>query len=186
MADAGGWRPDPSLPEIAVAGRSNVGKSSLINRLVRRSGAARVSRTPGRTQQINFFRINDAFVLVDLPGYGYARVAKSTRASWRPLIDGYLRSSPMLRGMVLLLDVRREPSADDRLMLDVLAETGVPTVIAVTKIDTLSPAAVSRAVETLTRTLALDAAQVIPMSAVTGEGRDELAAAVVALVEATR
>jgi GTP-binding protein len=186
MAEAGGWRPDPSLPEVAVAGRSNVGKSTLINRLVRQRGAARVSRTPGRTQQINFFRINDAFVLVDLPGYGYARVAKATRASWRPLIDGYLRSSPMLRGMVLLLDVRREPSADDRLMLDVLADAEIPALIAVTKIDTLAAAAAARAVETLTRTLALDADQVIPVSAVTGQGRDELAAAVVALVETTR
>jgi GTP-binding protein len=186
MAEAGGWRPDPSLPEVAIAGRSNVGKSTLINQLVRRRSTARVSRTPGRTQQINFFRINDAFILVDFPGYGFARVSKGTRASWRPLIDSYLQSSSMLRGMVLLLDVRREPSADDRLMLDVLADAGVPTVIAITKVDTLAPAAAERAVESLTRMLALDAAQVIPMSAVTGLGRDELAAAVVALVEATR
>ena len=121
MAQAGGWRPPSGLPEVAFAGRSNVGKSSLLNRLVRRRALARVSRTPGRTQEINFFRVNDAFILVDLPGYGYARVSKERREQWRPLIEGYLSSSPGLRGVVQLIDARHEPTADDRAMLDFLA-----------------------------------------------------------------
>ena len=91
MATAGGWRPETTLPEIAFAGRSNVGKSSLLNRLVRRKAFARVSRTPGRTREINFFEVNRQFVLADLPGYGYARISKERRAEWRPLIEGYLR-----------------------------------------------------------------------------------------------
>src|SRR6267143_1651419 len=91
MAAAGGWRPETSLPEIAFAGRSNVGKSSLINRLLRRKKAARVSNTPGRTREINFFAVNDQFVLADLPGYGYAKVSKDKKAEWKPMIEGYLR-----------------------------------------------------------------------------------------------
>src|SRR5687768_3001298 len=121
MASADGWRPPSELPEVAFAGRSNVGKSSLLNRLVRRKAFARVSNTPGRTREINFFRVNHAFVLVDLPGYGYAQVSKERRAGWRPLIEGYLRTSPELRGIVHLLDVRRDPSPDDREMLSFLA-----------------------------------------------------------------
>src|SRR6266567_4435729 len=99
MASPAGWRPEAALPEIAFAGRSNVGKSSLINRLLRRSKAARVSNTPGRTREINFFRVNDRFVLVDLPGYGYAKVSKERKAEWKPMIEGYLRGSQTLRGI---------------------------------------------------------------------------------------
>ena len=105
---AGGWRPDNALPEIAFAGRSNVGKSSLLNRLMRRKAFARVSRTPGRTMEVNFFRVNEDFLLVDLPGYGYAQVSKERKAEWRPLIEGYLRESPQLRVVVQLLDIRRD------------------------------------------------------------------------------
>ena len=135
MASAGGWRPETTLPEVAFAGRSNVGKSSLLNVLLRRKSAARVSRTPGRTREINFFRVNDAFVLVDLPGYGYARVAKERKAEWRPMIEGYLSTSPQLRGLVLLLDARRDPSDDDRAMLEFLAERETPVLVAITKMD---------------------------------------------------
>src|SRR5436309_2113811 len=116
MATAAGWRPESSLPEIAFAGRSNVGKSSLLNRLIHRKKMARVSNTPGRTREVNFFRVNDAFILVDLPGYGYARVSKEKRAEWRPLIEGFMRTSRELRGIVLLLDVRHDPTNDDRQM----------------------------------------------------------------------
>jgi GTP-binding protein len=182
MEAVGGWRPETSLPEVAFAGRSNVGKSALINRLVRRSGAARVSRTPGRTRAINFFRVNDSFVLADLPGYGYARVSKETHAGWRPLIEGYLQGSTALRGIVLLVDVRREPTADDRVMLDLLAEAELPTLIAITKLDKLARAAGVARVQALTSELGLDESQVIATSAATGAGRDELAAAVVHLV----
>jgi GTP-binding protein len=182
MAAAGGWRPPPTLPEIAFAGRSNVGKSSLINRLVRRKALARVSKTPGRTREINFFQVNDLFVLADLPGYGYARVAKARQAEWLPLIEGYLRHSERLRGVVQLLDIRHDPTDDDRLMLDFLSELGVPTVVAITKIDKLGRQAAVDRVASLTALLGLDADQVIPFSAVTGEGRDELASALVTLV----
>lgn len=182
MATADGWRPEPTLPEVAFAGRSNVGKSSLLNRLVRRKAFARVSKTPGRTREINFFSVNDAFVLADLPGYGYARVSKDRRAEWRPLIEGYLRRSPTLRGVVQLLDARRDPSADDLQMLDFLAEIEVPTVVVVTKIDKLSRVAAAGRVRELARTLSLDEEQMIAFSAVTGGGRDALAEAVVHLM----
>src|SRR6476619_4720375 len=129
MATVDGWRPEITLPEIAFAGRSNVGKSSLLNRLVRRKAFARVSNTPGRTRQINFFKVNNQFVLADLPGYGYARLSKEKRAEWRPLIEGYLRSSPQLRGLVQLLDSRHDPTNDDLKMLEFLADLEVPTVI---------------------------------------------------------
>jgi GTP-binding protein len=183
MASVGGWRPEPKLPEVAFAGRSNVGKSSLLNRLMRRKRFARVSNTPGRTREVNFFIVNGRFTLVDLPGYGYARTSKEQRAEWRPLIEGYLRTSPELRGIVQLLDVRHDPTREDRQMLAFLADVGVPTLFALTKIDKLSAAKRSERVKSLIDELHIDEDQVIPFSAVTGEGRDELAAAVVALVE---
>ena len=184
MAQAGGWRPPSGMPEVAFAGRSNVGKSTLLNRLVRRRALARVSRTPGRTQEINFFRVNDAFVLVDLPGYGYARVAKDRREQWRPLIEGYLTSSPSLRGVVLLIDARHEPTVDDRAMLDYLAGIAVPTLVVLTKVDKLSATAAPGRLEALRTELGLDESQVIAFSATTGLGRDELAEAVAGLVGA--
>jgi GTP-binding protein len=183
MATANGWRPHAELPEIAFAGRSNVGKSSLLNTLVRRKAFARVSRTPGRTREINFFRVNDQFVLVDLPGYGYARISRAQRAGWAPLIEHYLRTSERLHGVVQLLDVRHDPSTEDRQMLDFLGDLGVPVVIAVTKIDKLSATRAASRVAELGRDLDLPDDQLIPFSGVTGAGRDELAAAIVALVE---
>ena len=183
MATADGWRPEPTLPEIAFAGRSNVGKSSLLNRLVRRKAFARVSNTPGRTRELNFFLVNKTFVLVDLPGYGYAKVSKSKRAEWRPLIEGYLRASPALRGIVQLLDVRHGPTDDDKQLFDMLAEIGVPAIIAVTKIDKLTKPKVRERLHELAVELELDEDQMIPFSAVTGEGRDELAEALVSLLE---
>ncbi|HKO15651.1 MAG TPA: ribosome biogenesis GTP-binding protein YihA/YsxC [Gemmatimonadaceae bacterium] len=184
MATADGWRPEHALPEIAFAGRSNVGKSSLLNRLVRRKRFARVSNTPGRTREINFFRVNDRFVLVDLPGYGYARISRERRAAWKPLIERFLRTSTQLRGIVQLLDVRHEPTDDDLQMLGFLAELGIPTIIVLTKIDKLTRARAVERVAAIARELALDEDQVIPFSSVTGEGRDELAAAIVSLVDA--
>jgi GTP-binding protein len=183
MASAGGWRPPSELPEVAFAGRSNVGKSSLLNRLVRRKAFARVSSTPGRTREINFFKVNDQFVLADLPGYGYARIAKERKAEWLPLIEGYLRTSPSLRGVVQLLDVRHDPTGDDRQMLDFLAELETPTIVVLTKIDKLKPKAAQERVQEIGQLLQLDTDQMIPFSAVTGAGRDELAEALVSLVE---
>jgi len=182
MATATGWRPEPRLPEVAFAGRSNVGKSSLINKLVRRKKLARVSNTPGRTREINFFDVNGQFVLADLPGYGYARVSKERRAEWLPLIEGYLRSSPTVRGVVQLLDARRTPSDDDLLMLEFLASQGTPTIVVATKIDKLRSAERAQHLAVLVGAAGIEADQLIPFSAVTGEGRDELAEAIVQLV----
>lgn len=185
MAEKHGWRPDSPLPEVAFAGRSNVGKSSLLNSLVRRKSFARVSRTPGRTREINFFRVNNGFVLVDLPGYGYARISREKKSEWRPMIESYLRRTIQLRGIVLLLDIRREPSDDDRAMLDFLAEVEVPTIVALTKTDKLSKTMAQQRVAEISRALALEPDQVIPFSAHTGEGRAELLEAIAGLVGAT-
>jgi GTP-binding protein len=181
-AETAGWRPESTLPEIAFAGRSNVGKSSLLNSLVRRKSFARVSRTPGRTREINFFRINSQFVFVDLPGYGYARISKARKAEWRPLIQDYLGRTTQLRGIVLLLDIRRDPSDDDRAMLDFLAQVEIPTLVALTKSDKVSKAAVQARVEEISRALSLGTEQIIPFSSVTGAGRTELLEAIMALV----
>ena len=143
-----------------------------------------MSRTPGRTREINFFRINNGFVLVDLPGYGYARVSKEKKSEWKPLIQSYLRRTTQLRGIVLLLDIRREPSDDDLAMLDFLAETEVPTIVALTKKDKLTKAAALERAAKISRSLALGSEQVIPFSAQTGEGRVELLEAITELVEA--
>ena len=182
MASKDGWRPPAELPEIAFAGRSNVGKSSLLNRLMRRKSFARVSVTPGRTREINFFKVNNAFVLADLPGYGYARISKERKAEWRPLIEGYITSSPMLRGVVQLLDMRHDPTPDDMQMFDFLAHLGVPTLVVFTKIDKLREQTAHERIAELTGMLELDAEQVVAFSARTGEGRDALAAALMDLL----
>lgn len=184
MATADGWRPTNDLPEIAFAGRSNVGKSSLLNRLVRRKAFARVSNTPGRTREINFFKVNDDFVLADLPGYGYAKISKTRKAEWLPLIEGYLRSSTALRGVVQLLDSRHHPSAEDLQMLDFLADVGVPTVIVLTKIDKLRAREVPVRIHEIAVSLRMEDDQIIPFSAETNHGRDDLAEALMALVAA--
>ncbi|MEO6445775.1 MAG: ribosome biogenesis GTP-binding protein YihA/YsxC [Gemmatimonadaceae bacterium] len=182
MAVQGGWRPTELLPEVAVIGRSNVGKSSLLNVLLRRRSFVRVSRTPGRTQEVNFFKVNDDLVLVDLPGYGYARVSKSKRHSWQPLIEGYLRMTSQLRGIIFLLDIRRDPNNEDLAMLDYLAELEIPAVVVITKVDKLGAIARAERLRQVVSAIEVDEDQVIPFSAHNGIGRDELASAVVALV----
>jgi len=182
MASDGGWRPEPSLPEVAFAGRSNVGKSSLINKLLRRKKFARVSNTPGRTREINFFSVNNAFILADLPGYGYARISKEKKAEWRPLIEGYLERSPMLKGVVQLLDIRHKPTEDDLLMLEFLAHLGTPTIVVATKIDKLKRSEQGPRIQSLALEAGVELDQIIPFSAIDGTGRDELAEAIVALV----
>jgi GTP-binding protein len=184
LAAPGGWRPSSELPEIAFSGRSNVGKSSLLNTLVRHKSLARVSQQPGKTREINFFAVNDAFILVDLPGYGYARASKEERARWQPLIESYLSASVQLRGIVQLFDVRRDPTDHDRQMLEFLAELGVPTVVALTKVDKVSATEARTLVTNVTGALGLESDQVIPFSSVTRQGRDELAAAIESLLAA--
>jgi GTP-binding protein len=183
QASPQGWRPETTLPEVAFAGRSNVGKSSLINALLRRSKAARVSNTPGRTREINFFKVNDQFILVDLPGYGYARISKERKAEWKPMIEGYLGNSPNLRGIVQLLDVRHDPTKDDLQMFGFLADVGVPTMVVLTKTDKLTKAQAAARITAITASLGLEDDQVIAFSSVTGAGRDDLAESLLALIE---
>ncbi len=183
QAQPGGWRPEGDLPEVAFAGRSNVGKSSLLNTLVRRKSFARVSQHPGKTREINFYRINDAFLFVDLPGYGYARVSQTQRGEWRVLIEAYLRESTQLRGVVQLVDIRHDPADADMQMLDFLASIGAPTIVVLTKSDKLTTSKVPARAREMSGMLGLDEDQVVPFSATTGAGREELAVAITQLVE---
>jgi len=175
-----------NLPQIAFSGRSNVGKSSLINRILGRTKKkiAHVSATPGKTQGLNFYEVNKAFFLVDLPGFGYARAPEHVRAEWRTLVEGYLARDDGACGVVHLIDARRDPTSQDRDMLAYLAQLGTPTVVAITKIDKLSWQKRKDVLPELIRELGLDPEQVIPLSSKTGEGRDELMDALETLVEA--
>jgi len=182
-------RPDQrapgDLPHVAFSGRSNVGKSSLINVLLRRtrSKIARVSSTPGKTRTLNFYRVNDRFYLVDLPGYGYADVPESVRKGWTELIEGYLESEPRLRGVVHLVDARHDPTELDRQMVKYLAGLGIPVLVVLTKMDKLSRSRRTGTLEKAARALGVDAEQVLAFSAETGEGRRELLGALDALLE---
>jgi GTP-binding protein len=132
-----GQYPPPTLPEVAFAGRSNVGKSSLLNRLLHRRSLARTSRTPGRTQAIHFYRVNDRFLFVDLPGYGYARAPEALRRAWRPLVEGYLEGRASLRAVVVIVDIRHDPAEGDVELLDYLAHHAIPAVLVLAKADKL-------------------------------------------------
>lgn len=168
----------PAWPhlEVAFAGRSNVGKSSLLNRLVGQRGLARVSRTPGRTRQINFFLVDEALVFADLPGYGFARVPLAVRAAWKDLVEGYLAGRATLRLVVVLVDIRRGLEADDRLLLDYLAAQGCPALVVATKTDTLARHERQRRVRELARAVG-ERCPVLACSARTGEGIPALWAA---------
>jgi GTP-binding protein len=173
-----------TLPQVAFAGRSNVGKSSLINVLLGRTRKklAHVSATPGKTQGLNFYRVNETFFLVDLPGFGFARAPRPVRDAWKKLVEGYLARPDGPRAVVHLIDIRRDPTPDDLQMLDFLARAGLPSVIVLTKLDKLSKEKGKRQVTELTRTMRLDPDQVIPFSSKTGEGKELLLDAVSALV----
>jgi GTP-binding protein len=183
VARPGGPRPG-TLPQIAFSGRSNVGKSSLINRLLGRTRTqiARVSSTPGKTQEINFYRVEATtaagvrleFYIVDLPGYGFAKAPESVRRRWRPLIEGYLSDTPELKGVVQLIDVRRGLTPDDHRMLDYLATAGLPALFALTKVDKLKPSQRAQQVAAVLSDLGASAEQAIPFSALNGEGREDL------------
>jgi GTP-binding protein len=166
--------PASDLPEIAFAGRSNVGKSSLINTLLNRKGLVRTSATPGRTQMLNFFAINDILHFVDLPGYGFARAPKAVRERWQPMIRGYLGGRDNLRAVVWLLDARRDPSDEDLRFLDWLEEAERPTIPVVTKVDKLSRNELARRLAAIARATGLDGELFTPFSAVTREGVAEV------------
>ena len=164
------------LPQVAFSGRSNVGKSSLINVLLRRTRKklARVSATPGKTRSLNFYLVNDQFFLVDLPGFGFAKVSLRVRNSWKELVEEYLVGEPKLRGVVHLVDSRHDPTATDLEMVEFLAARGLPTLVVLTKMDKLKRMAREKALETAVERLEIDEDQVLNFSSKTGEGREEL------------
>ena len=164
--------PEPQWPEIAFAGRSNVGKSSLINNLLKRRGLVRTSSTPGRTQMLNFFAVNEQFFFVDLPGYGFARAPRNVREHWLPMVRGYLEGRACLRAVVWLLDVRRDPTPEDLEFLDWLEANALPTIPVVTKVDKVSRNQLNRRLQEIGRRTGLDAGLLVPFSAQTGQGRD--------------
>ncbi len=176
----------PELPHVAFWGRSNVGKSSLINVLLGRTRrkVARVSARPGKTQTLNFYIVNGRFVLVDLPGFGYAKVSRTLRESWQRLVRDYLRRSRELAGVVLLLDARRDPAPTDLAAVELLGEVGLPALITVTKIDKTRKSVREQRIARLREQLAVSKDQLVVSSARTGEGRDELLGAIGGLLEA--
>lgn len=176
-------RLDPPLPEIVFLGRSNVGKSSLLNALTGRSGLARVSGTPGKTTLVNVFRLPPCY-LIDLPGYGFARASKSDRVGYAKLLQGVLAKRPRLTGVVWLLDARRDPSTDDRRFGALLAQRQTPALIALTKADKLGRAAQQERVRALAEALELPEAQFELTSSSTGLGIAELGDSILAAVEA--
>lgn len=166
--------PPEALPEIAFAGRSNVGKSSLINTLVNRKRLVKTSRTPGRTQLINFFSVDDRFMLVDLPGYGYAKVPAAVRKKWRPMIERYLTGRGVLKGVVLLLDIRRSPDERERLFVDWLMDHQLLVIPVLTKSDKLSKAARQRHLQQIEKKIGNGRFMPILFSAKTRQGREDV------------
>ena len=169
--------PETDRPEFAFAGRSNVGKSSLLNALILRKNYARTSSQPGKTQTINYYNVNDEFFLVDLPGYGYAKVSEETRAKWGRMIERYLRQSKELRQVFLLVDMRHEPTANDCQMIGWIRESGFTPVVIATKADKLSRNEQNKMIPVIRKKLEMKKEELLsPFSAETKAGRDEVAA----------
>ena len=167
--------PENLLPEFAFAGKSNVGKSSLINGLLNRRALARTSSQPGKTQTINFYNVNDSLYFVDLPGYGYAKVSVEVKAKWGKMIERYLKKSKMLKCIFLLIDIRHNPSANDKMMYDWIVSNGYKPVIIATKLDKLKRSQIQKHVKMVREGLGLAKEDIlIPFSAETKQGRDEI------------
>lgn len=167
--------PETKRPELAFAGKSNVGKSSLINALMNRKALARTSSQPGKTQTINFYNINEAMYLVDLPGYGYAKVSPSEKAKWGKMIEKYLHTSKDLKAVFLLVDIRHEPSANDKQMYDWILHNGYEPIIIATKLDKLKRSQVQKSIKAVREGLKLPKEGIIiPFSAETKQGREEI------------
>ncbi|HIX16479.1 MAG TPA: ribosome biogenesis GTP-binding protein YihA/YsxC [Candidatus Hungatella pullicola] len=174
--------PENTLPEFAFAGKSNVGKSSLINSLMNRKSFARTSSQPGKTQTINFYNINHQLYYVDLPGYGYAKVTLEVKAKWGKMIENYLHKSSMLKCVFLLVDIRHEPSENDKMMYDWMIHNGFEPVIIATKLDKLKRSQVQKAVKTIRTGLGMGTeGKLIPFSAETKQGREEIWELIVSL-----
>ena len=166
--------PGQGLPEIAMVGKSNVGKSSLINSMTNNSKLARTSSEPGKTRLVNLYLINEAFFLVDLPGYGFARAPKQERDKWAAMIEGYLRASTHLKRVFQLVDIRHEPTEDDQLMVEYLRHYGIPFTVVATKADKLSKAQRGRNIPAICRKLAVQPWEVMVYSSKDGTGKDRL------------
>lgn len=167
--------PDNTLPEVAFAGKSNVGKSSLINGLMNRKSLARTSAQPGKTQTINFYNINQAMYLVDLPGYGYAKVSESEKQKWGVMIENYLHTSKQLRAVFLLIDIRHDPSANDKTMYDWMVYQGFEPIIIATKLDKIKRSQVQKNIKAIRTGLDVrSGTKIFPFSAETKQGRDEI------------
>lgn len=174
--------PPAVLPEIAFAGRSNVGKSSLINTLVNRKRLVKTSSTPGRTQLINFFNINEEFSFVDIPGYGYAKVPLSVKKTWGPMIETYITTRKTIKGVVLIMDIRRIPRLEEMNMLDWLNHYDIPSVPVLTKSDKLSKTKQQKQLREIANTLSADKDNLILFSAKSRQGKDEVWGAVKKLI----
>ncbi len=167
--------PENSMPEVAFSGKSNVGKSSLINGLMNRKNLARTSSQPGKTQTINFYNVNDSIYFVDLPGYGYARANESVKAQWGKMIENYLYQSRQLKAVFLLIDIRHKPSENDCIMYDWILGHGYQPIIIATKLDKIKRSQIQKQVKLLRETLGAERdARIIPFSAVTKQGREEI------------
>lgn len=179
--------PADGLPELALAGRSNVGKSSLINTMLQRRNLARTSSQPGKTQTLNYYRINQSLYFVDFPGYGYARVSKTQREAWGRLAERYLRQRQSLKLVLQLVDLRHPPSADDRNMYDWLSHYGIPMCVVATKADKISRNQMPKHVKVIRQTLGMPAdVPLIVFSSQTGLGRDDLWSLIEQTLEITR
>ncbi|MBQ8232795.1 MAG: YihA family ribosome biogenesis GTP-binding protein [Lachnospiraceae bacterium] len=176
--------PDSPHPEVAFAGKSNVGKSSLINALMNRKALARTSAQPGKTQTINYYNVNDAVYFVDLPGYGYAKASEEVKAKWGKMIEDYLHKSKQLKAVFLLIDIRHAPSGNDRIMYDWIVNQGYHPIIIATKLDKINRSQIQKQVKLIKTTLQVEPDTVIiPFSAETKQGREEIYDIIDAIIE---